>query len=101
MHAAAEYYTSVGSHNDALFLVCYPFIVEDLYQGHTPAQMNTEGHLKEIWEWLPNCPLWHRKGSRTKNSRWFSWNRQAEEMEAYFGALMWLLLAMGLQAGLE
>ena len=98
INACAEQYFQEASHEDKLFRMCYPFIAQDLCEGHPPASAFTEPHMMDIWSWLPRCPLFHKHGAKPKRSRWFQANDQCESMRKYFGVLTLVLWRMGIQA---
>lgn len=95
--ACCDFYFKQCDHTDALFRLCYPFIIHDFYEGQLPTHAFAEQHCQEIWDWLPRCPVFHHHGAKTIRSRWYQPNEQCEEMRKYFGAWTLILLRMGIE----
>lgn len=53
--------------------------------------------MSEVWRWWPSCPLLHKKGSRQKKSRWFSWATEMAEVAPFFGVLLLVVLRLAIE----
>lgn len=97
IHAAAMSYFETGAADDPLFMLCYDYIVQDLYRGQLPAAVHSEAHRKQVWEWLPQCPIWNLKGHRQQNSRFFQWCTDFSAIGEYLGCFLLILLRVALE----
>ena len=97
IQAVASNLFKTSDSKDPIFRLCYEYIIHDLYKGKPPPDAHTEQHMQHVWEWLPQCPLWHHKGARQKASRWFQWLKEAQSMGQYFGCLLMVVLRVAVE----
>ena len=92
LQTAADNLFVTSDTQDPLFAFCFSRIVQYLYKGKPVPNITSEAGMEEVWSQGTSCPLWYRKGSRQKSSRWFQWVQEMDSMSQWFGYLLMVAL---------
>lgn len=85
--------------DDELFAVFAEDIACDMYKGRAPASAHLPENAPKLWEALLEAPVFEKKGSKEKASRWFDWHRQMEDILQSLACLKFVLVRMGIEQG--
>ena len=95
MQGAAKDLWRLGSADLPLFQLLYKDICAE--QGAVGLEVGTKEHMVYMWGFIQTCPLFLKKGMKSKLGRWYSWEPKSEEMLPWRSTLLLVLLWEGIQ----
>lgn len=84
---------------DPLFAACFHEAALHHYKGDLPPKLSAEVGMEELWQQLLEAPIWSRRGSRQKASRWFQWVSEMSSIATSFGFLLVVVLRVVVERG--
>lgn len=99
MKDAVANVSRTADEREELFNFLLPDMINDYFRGQPPPQAFHQDFRADMWQLFIGCPIFERKGSREKASRWFDWQSLMEPMLQWLPMLRYILLRIGIEQG--